>query len=169
MLSDIDVYWHRDVIQALLERFRPSCYVEIGVGGDGTIRLAMHFAQLAVGVEPLELPGGWPSNVRIYRMKSEEFIAQHLHELPPVDMAFIDGEHMMPTPLEDFVGLRAHAVDGALILLHDTYIEGHAELEHKTLAGDAWRCVERIKSLYPRDEVLTLPAPPGLTLVRVRK
>jgi hypothetical protein len=103
---------------------RPETYVEIGVHGGCSLRLAQP-PTVAAGIDPAPLDDGpWPVETHLFRLTSAEFFARH--DLWQVlggkgwAFALVDGLHLFEQVLEDIHNLELSAACGAILALHDT-------------------------------------------------
>jgi hypothetical protein len=140
---------------------RPTCYLEIGVAQGFTFGSVKPYCDRAIGVDPV--CGGVEGE--IYRMTSDEFFAGHAEDLPLIELAFIDGDHHFEQVLKDLVNIVSRSAENALIFIHDTYPADERE-KAEDRSGDSWKVPDLIRSGGGATEVLTLPFPPGLTVVR---
>jgi predicted O-methyltransferase YrrM len=127
------------------------------LGGRGTWSneeaVDRHFARF--GVEHL---------VTHYKMRNDEFFPQyHQLNLPPLDLAFIDGSHAYRDVRYDFLETLGHSRKNTYILLHDTNIYIRELLAHAGVKK--WMKV--IKKQKEYFEVVNFPFSSGVALVRV--
>jgi hypothetical protein len=99
-----------------------------------------------------------------YKLTSQEFFDSYTsHSLPPIDIAFIDGNHAYRDVRHDFLRILEHSHKNTYIFLHDTNIYVREMLRH---AG-----VKRWLKLLKKDEeyfeVINFPFSSGVALVRV--
>lgn len=152
---------------------RPKVYLEIGVQHGTSLRLAAG-ADLAIGIDPEPLCGPPPNGV-LYRMTSDAFFAEVDAGLamaggPPVDLAFIDGQHLVENALRDFANVERVAHPGAVIVFDDVLPRNQAEAARQQCpgdwTGDVWR-VEPYLRMWRHDLRLTLvdTFPTGLLVV----
>lgn len=133
-----------EFLAALHELVQPRRYLEIGVQFGHSLRLtAPTCAAIGVDPDPLCAP---PPNARLMTMTSDEYF---LHTItttnphPPVDMAFIDGMHLIEYALRDFINCESIAAPGGIIVLDDVLpysadIAGRVPLPGDW-AGDVWK------------------------------
>jgi hypothetical protein len=91
--------------------------------------------------------------------------------LPPLALAFIDGDHLYQQAKRDFTNLWPLVVEDGYLCLHDTYPANEGETsEHRS--GEVWRLRKELE-VSDRMDVLTLPRGTamnaGLTMVRKRR
>ncbi len=102
--------------------------------------------------------------VRHYKLRNDEFFPEYERfNLPPLDLAFIDGSHAFEDVKYDFTNVLAHSRKNTYILLHDTnlYIR---ELLHHSGVKKWLRCIKKEKEFF---EVVNFPFSSGLAMVRV--
>ena len=127
------------------------------VGGtaqwDNPDKVARHFARFAV-----------EDIVTHHRLRSDEFFARYGElALPPIDIAFIDGNHAYDDVRKDFVSTLKHARKNSYIVLHDTNIYVRELVRHAGVKRWLNR-VGREKELF---EILDFPFSSGVAIVRV--
>jgi hypothetical protein len=164
---------YHEVLGWLHEALQPETYVEIGVMGGGSLRIARP-STTAVGIDP-EAPGSGGTRALIFSMTSGEFFARYdLREVlggRNVDFALIDGLHRCEQALEDFLNLERYAGPDTVIALHDTIpLDQETSARERTTefyTGDVWRMVAYLRENRPDLRIVTVKtAPTGLTLVR---
>jgi len=127
------------------------------VGGtsqwDEPAKVRAHFARFGVA-----------ERVEHFRMTSREFFEGcEARDLPPIDIAFIDGNHSFEDVRYDFIAAMRHMRRGSFLLLHDTNIYvrelvGHAGVKR-------WlRVVQRDTENF---EVVDFPFASGVAMIRV--
>lgn len=127
------------------------------VGGtsqwDDPVKVRAHFARFGVdGV------------VTHHRETSAAFFARYAERgLPPIDVAFIDGNHAYAEVRQDFVWAVERARRNSYVLLHDTNIYIREMVRHSGVKR--WlKAVEREREHF---EVLDFPFSSGVAIVRV--
>lgn len=127
------------------------------VGGtaqwDDPARVRAHFERFGV-----------QEQVTHFKMTSAEFFAAYgERDLPPIDVAFIDGNHSFDDVRHDFIEVCRQARRNSYLLLHDTNLYFREMVRH---AG-----VKRWLRIVKRDaecfEVVDFPFSSGLALVRL--
>jgi predicted O-methyltransferase YrrM len=127
------------------------------VGGqsnwDDAAKVRAHFARF--GVEDI---------VTHHRITSAEFFEQYeARALPPLDVAFIDGNHAYAHVAHDFAEVAVRSRKNSYILLHDTNIYVREFMRHAGVKR--WlRHVARHEECF---EVVDFPFSSGVALVRV--
>jgi len=102
--------------------------------------------------------------VRHYKMRNDEFFpAYDTFNLPPLNLAFIDGSHTFEDVKYDFTSVLARSRKNTYILLHDTNIYIRELLTHAGVKK--WlKSVKKEKEYF---EVVNFPFSSGVALVRV--
>ncbi|MDD3582101.1 MAG: class I SAM-dependent methyltransferase [Desulfobacca sp.] len=127
------------------------------IGGRGNwddyLAVKAHFARF--GVDHL---------ITHYKQRSDEFFpcfAQY--QLPPIDIAFIDGSHAYKDVKYDFLRVLEHSHKNTYIFLHDTNIYIRELLNHAGVKR--WlKVIKRHKEYF---EVVNFPFSSGVSLVHV--
>lgn len=160
-------FFHHQFLELMARRMAPHLYVEFGVAsGECISRVAPH-CHRAIGVD-LKVPRD-VSGYELFLGSTEEFAIRKLPELDSIDLLFIDADHRFEQSIQDFNRLLPKISNDGLIVLHDTYPENKQWLAVDHCA-DSYRTADE---LYTRChqlgvEVVTLPFPPGITIVRKR-
>jgi hypothetical protein len=117
-------------------------------------QIRSHFARF--GVEDL---------VVHHKLTSEEFFARYGElSLPPIELAFIDGDHSYKHVLQDLVGTLQHSLKNSHILLHDTNIYIRELLRHAGVKRVLKRKIAPRKAAF---EYVEFPLASGVAIVRV--
>ena len=159
--------FHRDLLELLAKRLRPTLYVELGIASCECIERVARHCDRAIGVD-VRAPD-YVNGFEFFHGSTADFAAKLLPTLNEIELAFIDADHRHAASLQDFEWLLPHTANDGLIILHDTYPENG-----KWLADDHCSdCYRTADIIYQkaRDygvEVATIPAPPGITIVRKR-
>ena len=101
-----------------------------------------------------------------YRLRSEDFFAGYDElRLPPIDIAFVDGNHSYHDVKGDFSSTLKHAHRNSYILLHDTNIYVRELVRHAGVK----RWLAKIKRDDALFEAVDFPFASGVAIVRVLK
>lgn len=159
-----------DVLSDIHNIMRPKRYLEIGVQTGKSYTLA-DCPSIGIDPSPRLEHGIKPKN--LYTCTSDDFFFFHAKQAitEPIDMAFIDGMHLVEFVYRDFMYLEKYmSADGIVII--DDVLPNHtlqARRNRKTRAwtGDVWRIFPILKSLRP-DLKLTLldTHPTGLLIIQ---
>jgi hypothetical protein len=99
------------------------------------------------------------------KLTSSAFFAEYdgRENLPPIDLAFIDGSHAFADVREDFLNVMRYARRNSYVLLHDTNIYVREFVRHSGVKR--WlRFLER----YPEHfEIVDFPFASGVAIVRL--
>jgi len=99
-----------------------------------------------------------------YKQTSADFFAGYVaHKLPPIDIAFIDGNHSYADVRADFLNVLRQAHKNSYVLLHDTNIYVRELVRHAGVK----RWLKAIAKEKERFEVIDFPFSSGVALVRV--
>ena len=153
----------------------PRTYVGIGVETGACLTCAEPHTTI-IGIDPKpQLKYRFGDQVRIFAETSDDFFVRRdlFKELGhrPVDLAFIDGMHLLEFALRDFINLEKHALPTSTILAHDCLPldEPSARRERVTTfsSGDTWRLIPCLKKYRPDLQIHTVATPPtGLAIIR---
>ena len=99
-----------------------------------------------------------------HKMRSDEFFPAYQHlNLPPVDLAFIDGSHAYKDVKYDFLKVLEQSHKNTYIFLHDTNIYIRELIKHAGVK----KWLKFIKGHEEYFEVIDFPFSSGVALVRV--
>jgi hypothetical protein len=139
-----------EFLAQLHELLRPATYLEVGVQAGGSLALAA-YSQLAIGVDPYPLINQ-SGNQQIYPVFSREFFGAK-PDLPPVDLAFIDGSHLFEDALWDFAHIEKYLHAKSVVVFDDIlpYNEAIANREQPPgdWTGDVWKCTHALLKHRP--------------------
>lgn len=166
---------HEDLLFRLHRHLRPRTYVEVGVNRGHSLRWALPEARVAAVDPALDLDAAppCPPATTLLPLPSDEAFATGSVAAAlggPIDLAFVDGLHLVEQVLCDVANVERSAHAGTVLLLHDTLPPepAAAERERQTLlwTGDVWKAVVVLRRSRPDLRVATLAVPPsGVTLV----
>lgn len=138
-----------DFLRSLHGLLRPKTYLEIGVQTGRSLALAGS-GTMAYGVDPdpqitVPLP-----HAMVHRMTSDDFFAsvdaeQVRKQHGGIDLAFIDGMHLVEYALRDFMGVeRLARPDGRTVAVFDDVLPYSAAIAGREplpgdWAGDVWK------------------------------
>ncbi len=109
---------------------------------------------------------GVADTVTHYRIRSDEFFFNYERaQLPPLDLAFIDGSHAFKDVKHDFIESVRRSRKNSFIFLHDTNIYVREILHHSGVK----RWLNFLKKFPDLFEILNIPYSSGVALVRVRE
>lgn len=159
-----------EFLAALHVLLKPATYLEIGVQHGLSLRLANC---QAIGVDPSPQVGSpLGPNAYIVQETSDVFWtrtdAQAL--AGQLDLAFIDGMHLVEFVVRDFRGVEALAHPGTVVVMDDVLPRNHAEAARRQCpgdwTGDVWK-IHEILSIRRPDLTVTLvdTQPTGLLVV----
>jgi hypothetical protein len=107
---------------------------------------------------------GVGERVTHHKQTSAEFFADYgAKGLPPIDLAFIDGNHSYGDVRHDFLAVLGHMPRNGYMLLHDTNIYVRELLRHAGVK----RWLRAVESAPERFQAIDFPFASGVALVRV--
>lgn len=166
---DVTFATYYDLLAAAHELVRPTRYVEIGVHTGISLALAGVDCD-AVGVDPA-LPGCLEEAVsaRLVPTTSDEFFASS-GLAGPVDLAFVDGLHLLEQALRDIANLERHMAPDGVVLVHDCVpIDAETASRERTTivwSGDVWKVVPILRSARPDLQVTVFDvSPTGMAVI----
>ena len=166
---------HEDLLFRLHRLLRPATYLEVGVNEGHSLRWALD-GTVAVAVDPaldvLDLPPA-PVGTTFLALPSDDAFAHPALATTlgsSIDLAFVDGLHLVEQVLRDVANVEALSHPGTVLVLDDPLPPepAAAERERSTLlwTGDVWRAVVVLRRRRPDLQVTTLSVPPsGATII----
>jgi hypothetical protein len=164
-----------DFLHELHKLLKPASYLEIGVQTGRGLAQAIP-PTVAVGVDPApQISVPIAVRYRVATMTSDEFFAESGEpgeRLAPVDLAFIDGMHLVEHALRDFMGVERHArPDRRTVAVFDDVLPYSADIAGRTplpgdWAGDVWKIFPILDGFRPDlTLILVNVAPTGALVV----
>lgn len=102
--------------------------------------------------------------IKHFKATSEEFFSSYDEDrLPPIDVAFIDGNHSYESVKYDFTSVMSRSHRNTYILLHDTNIYIRELIRHSGVK----RWLNTLKKEEELFEMIDFPFSSGVALVRV--
>lgn len=160
-----------EFLQLLHGLVQPRTYLEVGVQHGWSLQLSS--ASRSIGIDPNPLVGKSPKYT-IYQMTSDEFFDKETgwddDLADPIDLAFIDGMHLVENALRDFANIEKHCHDRSVVVFDDvlptTVAMAAREQCPGDWTGDVWRVYDILRERRP-DLVLVLvdTQPTGLLVV----
>ena len=99
-----------------------------------------------------------------FKMRSDEFFpSYHNLNLPPINLAFIDGSHAYKDVKYDFIRVLERSSKNTYIFMHDTNIYVRELIKHAGVK----KWLKFIKNREEAFEVINFPFSSGVALVRV--
>lgn len=127
-----------EFLRALHEKLKPKVYLEIGVQYGSSLVLA-EGAEMAVGVDPeplISMSANQRPNQQIFTMTSDDFFEKRSFVLPPVDLAFIDGMHLVEYAFRDWLNVQKVMRSGGVIVFDDVLPYNSAIADRVQPPGD---------------------------------
>lgn len=135
----------------LHEILRPRGYLEIGVWVGDSLRLSR---TRTVAVDPVNRLTEPPphADLHLVTATSDDFFAgpDPVGHLPAVDLAFIDGMHLVEFVLRDLANLERHSHPGTVVLLDDVFPRNVEEAARERTTRDWTGDVFRIQEVLAR-------------------
>ena len=168
------LYQYYELLKAIHQHVQPRFYLEVGVMNGVSISQA-DAATRCIGIDPaFEITVPLGPNVAVYPCTSEEFfktnelntqLAGHT-----IDLAFIDGMHLIEFALRDFINVEKYCDRNSVILLHDSMpvdeLTAARERTTNFWSGDVWKLTLILERFRPDLLVKTISVhPTGLTVV----
>lgn len=153
----------------LHELLHPRIYLEIGIQHGLSLNLAA-FSQVAIGIDPNPLVGPTGNQV-IHAMTSDQFFAKEACSIRDIDLAFIDGMHLVEYAVRDFKYIEACSCPTGIIVFDDVLPRNQNEALRTQCpgdwTGDVWKVEPHLRRYRP-DLTLTLidTQPTGLLMVQ---
>jgi hypothetical protein len=151
--------WYAEVLAGIAQSYPQCCYVEIGIEDGVSLAVVSRVSAEVHACDILDRRHAVPRGVRFWHMPSDEFFSRY--DGPPPNLVFIDGSHEYEQARRDWEHAKELLAPGGIIALHDTCPRTEEEKAPER-CGDVWRLEAEIT-----EPKLTLPAFPGLTLVRL--
>lgn len=159
---------HEEFVEFIASYTKPQVYVELGVYDGSTFnRVYPHVQSWSYGVDikPLMDDSDKP-NCYIYTETTQDFFElwqEDIHE--DIDLMFIDADHNKDAVLKDVANFWPYLKeDTGLMLLHDTWPLNKQQTA-PGYSGNCYLVTGELKNKYSC-EVLTIPVPYGLTMIR---
>lgn len=163
-----------EFLQKLHELLQPKVYLEIGVQHGWSLQLSN--APISIGVDPhpiVSVPLG--EHHAVVKMTSDEYFAEDWGSVgpsgssQPVDLAFIDGMHLVEYAIRDFANIERYSHDRSVIVFDDvlpTTVEMAAREQCPgDWTGDVWRVYDILRERRPDLVVLLVDTQPTGVLV----
>ena len=159
-----------EFLAALHTLLKPKVYLEIGVQWGTSLDLADQTITQAYGVDPDPLV----DRFGLFRLTSDQFyeaVGDDGDEIlgGPVDLGFIDGQHLVEYALRDFIGMERLCAPTGVIVFDDVLPRNQAEAARKQCpgdwTGDVWRIDAILQRVRPDLDILLVDTAPTGTLV----
>jgi hypothetical protein len=152
--------------------FEPRTYLEIGVRQGDSLTLS---DAPAIGIDPTpDLVGQTLEHATVFRQTSDEYFGMPDPLAPfggrPIDLAFIDGMHLIEFALRDFTNVERHSHPGGVVILDDVFpptpAEAVRERRTQVWTGDVYKIVDVLASTRPDLKLIEVDTEPtGVLLV----
>ncbi|MGA2470992.1 MAG: methyltransferase domain-containing protein [Solirubrobacteraceae bacterium] len=157
-----------DVLASVHETLQPRGYLEIGVRNGASLALARC---PAVGIDPApDLTVALPPTTSVVELTSYEFFRALDGDLGlTLDLAFIDGAHLIEEVLKDFIAVESLAHERAVIVIDDVLpahpLQAQRRRATRVWCGDVWKIVGCLRRLRPDLTLTIVDAAPCALLV----
>lgn len=157
-----------DVLAMLHRLLKPRGYLEIGVRHGASLALA---GCPAIGIDPApDLTVALPSTTSVIPSTSHEFFRSLDGELGiTVDLAFIDGSHLIEEVLKDFIAVEACANERTVIVIDDVLpvhpLQAQRRRTTRVWCGDVWKIIGCLRTQRPDLALTILDAAPAALLM----
>ena len=158
-----------DALTAVHALLRPELYVEIGVRKGKSLALCKCER---IGIDPKPELKEQLDKLSLYPCTSDDFFFFHVEGAltRKIDLAFIDGMHLVEYVLRDFMNLERHMSSGGVIMIDDVLpnhaLQAQRDRQTRVWCGDVWRIVPLLRQLRPDLELTVLDTrPTGLLIV----
>jgi hypothetical protein len=162
----------QDFLREVHRAYQPTSYFEIGIGTGRSLGLSR---TRTIAVDPaFKIKSEIRCDIQVVKATSDDFFARedaltHFRE-GRIDLAFIDGLHLLEFALRDFMNVERHAAWTSVIVVDDVLprkvTEASRERSTKAWAGDVFKLSD-VLGVY-RPDLLVLPLdidPTGVLLV----
>lgn len=156
-----------EFLQALHKKLKPKVYLEIGVQLGESLRLAED-AELAIGIDPFPMVDLSPNrrdNQQIASMTSDDWFKEP-YGGSPVDLAFIDGMHLVEYVIRDWLNVQKLMRPGGVIVFDDV-LPYNAAIAARVMppggdwTGDVWKAFYILMEAYHQEPLLVDTFPTG--------
>lgn len=159
----------RDFLERVHRWLSPRGYLETGVWMGNSLRLA---ACPAVGIDPFpDVRVRLEPHHHVLEMTSDEFFE---HEalpdfLPAIDLAYIDGLHLIENALLDFMNVEKFGHVDSVVIIDDVHpnhpVQAQRRRASKAWTGDVWKIAPILREQRPDLIVLPVDTYPTGSLV----
>lgn len=165
-----DGNFHLDFIELIAKRMKPDIYLELGLGPKvECFNRVRGYCKRAIGVDfgPLLASTG---DAELFLGHTDVFFQYCELEKESVDLCLVDADHSAKAVEQDFFSVFPYIKQDGIVLLHDTYPENEA-MTAPGYSGDCFLTAAMLPvgAGHYGYEIVTLPFPPGLTIIRKRK
>jgi len=157
----VDLSDTRGFLTGLHRLVRPKTYLEIGVQHGYSLNLAFA-AEVAIGIDPEPLVME-TANQKIHSMTSDEFFADPRPDGWQIDLAYIDGMHLIEYVVRDFQNIARYCHPRSIVAFDDVLPRNQEEARRIPVGtpilgdwtGDVWK-IHRMLAEYRPDLRLRL-------------
>lgn len=165
----IDGNWHVHFITLTAKTMKPKVYVELGIYKCELFNKLIPYCEQLYGIDLNQDSEKYlksNSKTNFFHGSTLDFIQEMKLNNIKIDLLFIDADHSKEMVLKDFFLYLPFLNKNGIIFLHDSYPLDLAHTD-EGYSGTCYLAIEEIK-LYNKNEIelITLPFPPGITVVR---
>lgn len=159
----------RTFLEHVHRQLQPRGYLETGVWMGHSLKIARC---PAIGIDPFpDIRVELGAHHRVHDVTAEEFFddGSHLSFLPALDMAYIDGLHLVENALFDFMHIERAAHPGTVVVIDDIFpnhpVQASRVRSSKAWTGDVWKIVHILREQRPDLVLLPVDTYPTGSLV----
>jgi predicted O-methyltransferase YrrM len=165
---------HIEFIEYFVRLIKPKNFLELGVQyGECSQKIIDLIPHFYYGVdiyknENIDYLTQNKKHFKFFNSKTDDFFSMidSLNINLSLDMVFIDACHSNEASYNDFLNVRKHLNDDALIFFHDTY-PSSAYWTDEGLCNDCYKTSEMIRKKHSDEfEIITIPVNPGISIAR---
>ena len=167
--------WYKTFIPKLHEIVRPSTYFEIGTRLGYSLSVCN--SETKISVDPKYAPSDFEFNIENlnhFKTTSDEFFEKEdltlLLDNKKLDLAYIDGMHLIEFVLRDFINIEKHSSRNSIIMVDDVFPPDPSYSVRKATGGQwtgvVWKIIPILQKY--RKDLLLIPAksePTGCLIV----
>lgn len=157
-----------DVLASIHGLLQPRGYLEIGVRHGASLALARC---PAIGIDPApDVTVALPPTTSVVPSTSYDFFRGLDAELEiTLDLALIDGSHLIEEVLNDFIAVEAHANERTMIVIDDVLpvhpLQAQRQRTTRVWCGDVWKIIGCLRTLRPDLAMTIIDAAPSALLM----
>lgn len=163
-----DANWHENFIAHLASLIKPNLYVEVGLDKCHTFNKIIPYAKNLIGVDSDSKVAKYITKspkAMFLNIASDQFVKYAKEKKLKIDLLFIDANHQEKQVIKDSKGLFPSVSEDGLILLHDSFPTSKNSPGSRG-SGTVHKAVDKLSKTSKEYEMVTIPIPPGLTIVR---
>jgi hypothetical protein len=165
--------YYLDFLGELHRRLAPRTYLEIGIAGGRSLARSRC---ASIGIDPaFNLEHGLAGPVSLFRETSDDYFAALAKQRAspfedlPIDLAFIDGMHLLEYVLRDFIAIERHSTASTVVAIDDVLPRDAAQASRSpntfAWAGDVFRIAAVLAARRPELTQIMVDTDPTGTLL----